>query len=132
MQEEISHSTSSSSPLQRSDPPPDFAPRSLEEQKTRLWAMSFESTKQIVHCEKCGATNIVNRLTEAAAAVPVLRLDATPMPAQQHKDPLETAPRDKAVGKKLSREKKAIVGLAAISAGLAVALMASLGGRRQG
>jgi hypothetical protein len=134
MSEKISSTPSQSQsqsqkPLNESS---DETPRSLEEQKTRLWAMSFESTKQIVHCQKCGATNIVNRLTETASPVPTLRVDATPAPVQQPDSHIEPGQQDGAASHKLTREKKAIVGLAALSAGLAVALAASLVGKKRG
>ncbi|GEM_PF-954613 len=91
----------------------------IEEQKTRLWALSFESTKQLLRCESCGATNIIPRLVADPSAVPVRR-------ANDRVEFARTAEEKNLLGE----QRKAIIGLSVLSAGLSAALIALLLGRK--
>ncbi len=93
--------------------------KSIEEQKTRLWALSFESTKQLLRCENCGATNVIPRLVADPSAVPMRRASDRVAFAKVEEQK-----------KVLSQERKAVYALSAVSAALSVAVIALLFGRK--
>ncbi len=48
---------------------------SIAEQKTRLWALSYEQKSKLICCENCGTTTSVRHLAANHEAVPEHRLD---------------------------------------------------------
>jgi hypothetical protein len=60
-------------PEELKQPADDCTPSTIEEQKTRLWALSFESARQVIHCQSCGEPNVVSRLVANQDAQPERR-----------------------------------------------------------
>jgi hypothetical protein len=121
------------------DQTPDNQPfDAIEDQKTRLWAMAFESKNQIVNCTNCGAISVVPRLVENPEAVPERQENFAPFPAitmsvlphpVDTKTTFEPATPAKKVEPVLASNKdQTIKALSILSATLAVSLAAVLVG----
>jgi len=92
--------------------------KSIEDQKTRLWALSFESTKQLVRCEKCGTTNVIPRLVADPAAFPRRRAS--------DRVEFERSKVAENIAEQKHNNLKAVWALSALSASLSIAVVALL------
>lgn len=92
---------------------------SLNDQKNKFWAMSFESSKQPVRCNNCGSVTLVSRMGEDTGAAPA-RSELFERTAGTQ---AALARRTSEAYARAVADRTTIVGLSALSAGLAVALL---------